>query len=717
MVGLSLTTRVRCARLRRVVTLAVAALCVGPASADEGLWLFSQPPRAEIKQRYGVELSDAWLEHLQRSAVRIGHTGSGAMVSRDGLILTNHHVALDCIVHLSTASKDYVAEGFQARTRADEQRCPGLDVVTLVATADVTDRVSAAVSQHMAPAEGEAARRGVIATLERDASRQPDQHAEVVTLYGGAAYHLYRYKKYSDLRLVLAPEEAIAAFGGDADNFEFPRFALDIAFLRAYESGQPARVEHFLTINPDGVREGDPVFIAGHPGSTERSYTVARLLDDRNVNLPSILDALRRQEVMLNAWSSRSPEHARQARADLRSVENARKFFEGRLDGLRAPTLLARKQDEERRLRSVARPQVGEEDPWAEIERVQRLQRELRQEMFVDEFAMQYMSPLLGRALTLLRVVEESGKPDADRLRGFGEAQVDSVRQGLLAGVPIHPELEAEKLGSWLGMWFDHRPDDALLHAILDGHSPNVKAKLLVQGSRLHEAAYRRELLEGAPAAVAASDDALLRVAKQLDPRAREFRHKMASDVDETLLAAQAQIAAVRFAVDGTSVYPDATFTLRLGYGRAIGQAVGVTRFPWTTTLAGAFERERTRQAMVPFRLPDSWRAAESRLAGDTPFNFVTTVDLIGGNSGSPVVNHAGELVGTVFDGNAGTLSYSYAFAGGDARAVNVHVAATLEALRTIYGATALLEELGQLTPAMAVRHAVQPGSPGPAYR
>jgi hypothetical protein len=680
--------------LRRACCVILAIAGAGPMSAEEGMWLFTRPPRAAIAQKYGVELSDAWLERLQKSSVGVG-TGSGAFVSPDGLVLTNHHVARECIAQLSTPTRDYLRDGFHARTRAAEKVCPGLTVDVLMAVEDVTDRVKAAVTTGMAPAEAEAARRAVIATIEKNASAQPGRRGDVVTLYGGGEYHLYSYKPYTDVRLVFAPEEAVAFFGGDPDNFEYPRFCLDVSFLRAYESGRPAHTEHFLRVNHHELKEGDVVFTAGHPGVTNRQETVAQFIAQRDAQLPFTVALMRRDEVMFNAFAKRSAENARQVNADLKDIENVRKVYEGMLDGLRDPALLARRQEDERRLREAARAGAVRADPWDAVAAVVALQRQHRPAFFLLEVGPGFLTPLLGNARALLRLADESNKPETERLPGFGNAQLDAMRRELTADTPAYLELERLKLARWLNVWAELLPDDPLLAAVLDGQSPKVRAAALINGSRIHDVGFRRAMLEGGAAAIAGSPDTLLRLARQIDARGRELRSLWARDVEEPLRVAQADIAAVRFAVDGNSVYPDATSTLRLSFGTVKGHKDSAASFPWTTRLGGLFERETAHEGIEPYRLPVRWRRARARLDAATPFNFVSTNDLTGGSSGSPVVNRAGEYVGTVFDGNSDTLAYSYAYSEGPARAVNVHVAAVVEALRGVYGATTLLAELG----------------------
>jgi len=699
--------------LSSVVRLAVAAVCFAalhgatPALGDEGMWLFSAPPLERIERDHGVRLTPEWLEHLQRSSVRLSSGGSGAFVSPDGLVLTNHHVGADAIHKLSDASHDLLASGFAAATRAEELKCHDLELNVLISIEDVTDRVQAAVTVKMTPDEAFTARRAVMAEIEKESLAATGLRSDVVTLWQGAAYHLYRAKKYTDVRLVFAPEQQIAFFGGDADNFEFPRYNLDICLFRAYEEGRPVKVDHYLAWATRPVAAGDVVFVSGHPGHTDRGATVAELVSLRDRRLPLDLRILNRLEATIGAYAARGPEERRQAQQDVHGVENGRKARAGVLGGLLDPRIMAAKREAERRLREEIEAELaGRESPFARIERAQGTIDEIAVRYRLFEAGAGFNSDCFRTARTILRAVEERSKPSGERLREFRDSNRESLEQQLFTDEPLYDAFETVKLADSLTFLATSLgADDELVVRVLDGKSPVDRAAAAVAGTDLGRRApptarpdRRRELYDGGMAAVAASADPMLELARLVDGESRRLR-KIAEAADEVKKQAQAEIVRARFAREGLTLYPDATFTLRLSYGVVKGGTQAGIAYPAITTFGGLFTRAEEKQEMPPFDLPPRWLKARPTLADDaafvaTAFNFASTADIIGGNSGSPVVNVAGELVGVIFDGNIDSLVLDVAYDDQRARAVAVDATGIVAALRRGYAADMLLAEI-----------------------
>ncbi len=681
------------------VTLTLLSLSAAPGSprADEGMWLFNAPPRASLKERYGFEPSAAWLEHLQKASVRFNSGGSGSFVSADGLIISNHHVGADALQKFGDATHDYLRDGFYARTPAEEKRCLDLELNVLMNIEDVTDRVNAAVRPTMAAEEAFAARRAVMAAIEKESLDRTGMRSDVVTLYQGGQYHLYRFKKYTDVRLVFAPEQQTAFFGGDPDNFEYPRFDLDICLFRAYENGQPARIKDYLSWSPRGAADGELVFVSGHPGRTSRLFTVAELEYVRDVRLPYTLELLKTREVLLTAWSARSEENARRAKDTLFGVQNSRKAYDGELAGILEPKLLEGQRAAEQKLRNLvaARPELQEaQSAWDQIAQAQRTIAENALTYNLLEAGHAFRSDLFDIARTLLRAADERPKPNADRLREFGEAGRESLEFQLFSDAPIYDDLEQLTLADsleWLVMRLGDRNE--LVQRVLAGKSPRERATELVLGTKVRSVEFRKQLYAGGRAAVEAARDPMIELARSVDAEARAVRKIMEAQ-SEAKQQAHARIAKARFAVEGTSTYPDATFTLRLSFGVVKGYEENGKPVPFQTTMTGLYQRSAEHHDRPPFDLPPRWVKRKGKLDLTTPLNFVCTADIIGGNSGSPVVNRNGEFVGIIFDGNLQSLVADFAYTEVQGRAVSVCAPAIIEALRKVYDAKALADEL-----------------------
>ncbi|MGE5488254.1 MAG: S46 family peptidase [bacterium] len=689
-------------RLSRYSLPAIAAFVLAgavTASADEGMWLFTDPPVQILQQRYGFTPTKAWLEHLQRSSVRFNSGGSGSFISSDALILTNHHVGRDCLQKISTKEKDYVADGFMAKSHAEEVPCPDTEINVLMSIEDVTDRVNAAVAPGMSPAEADRARRAVINTIEKESFDKTGLRSDVVTLYNGGRYHLYRYKPYTDVRLVFAPEEAIAFFGGDADNFEFPRYDLDVALFRAYENGKPAKITDWLKWSANGATENELVFVSGHPGSTSRLDTVAELEFTRDVVNPYSLNSIRRREITARIYCERSLENARHGSDLLFGYQNSRKAYLGRQAGLMTPSIMDQKRAEEQKLRAAvnANPELKAKygGAWDQIEAALARWRPIFYRHRLIESGAAFNSELFAVARALVRAAEERQKPNAERLRGYTDAALPSLEQSLFSPAPVYPDLETAMLADSLTMTAELLGfNDPVVQQLLGGKSPSARAAELVSGTNLTDVAYRKQLYQGGAQAIAASNDPMIVLARAVEPEARRLRQEYDTQVAEPMRQAYAQIANARFAVYGTSVYPDATFTLRLSFGTVKGYTEQGKQIPWTTVIGGTFDHAQAHGSKPPFELPASWLAARNRLNAATPFNFVSTADIIGGNSGSPVVNRNGEVVGLIFDGNTQSLVLDYIFTDDEARATSVHSAGIMEALRTVYKADHLVNEI-----------------------
>jgi len=667
----------------------------GAARADEGMWLFNELPVAALRERHAFEPPAGWADRLQKASVRFNNGGSGSFVSRTGLVLTNHHVASDTLAKLSTPDRDLLTAGFLAAGQADEIRAPDLELNQLVSIADVTADVKAAVGADMSPDEALEARRAVIAALESREHDATGLRCDVVPLYGGNLYHLYRYRRFTDVRLVWAPERAIAFFGGDADNFEYPRYDLDACIFRVWEDGRPARIDDFLSWSPSGAAAGDLVFVAGHPGRTQRLLPTATLREIRDRQLPRQLDQLRRQEILLQQFSLAGPEAARRARSRLFGVQNARKARLGGLAALQAPGILEpRTIDEIGLLAAVAadpalRPALSAWDAAAANARARSA---------LEGTGVPLASRLFGIAQTIVELVEEDTKPSPQRLPEYAAAGRESLLLGLYSPAPIHSDLETALLADSIALLLERRgADDPLCGRVLAGMGPEERAAAAISGSSLASVETRRELVAGGTAAVAASADPLIRLARLVDPEVRRFR-RLADELAERDRQAADAMMQARFAVRGTSEYPDATFTLRLAFGTVSGYREAGREIPPFTTIGGAFEHERAHATAAgtpeDFTLPASWHEARPRFDPLVPLNFVCTADIIGGNSGSPVVNRAGELVGLIFDGNIQSLSASYLYSDLQARAVAVDARGIIEALAKAYRAAGLVAEL-----------------------
>jgi hypothetical protein len=667
--------------------------------ADEGMWLLSAPPYKLLAARHKFTLTDEWRTRAMKASVRFNNGGSGGFVSPDGLIITNHHIGAGSIQKVSPKNKDYLRDGFLAHTRRQELKCPDLELNVLQEILDVTQRVSAAVKPEMSAEQASGARKAVIARIEKESTDKTGLRSDVVTLYQGGLYHLYRYKKYTDVRLVFAPERGIADFGGDADNFEFPRYCLDICFFRAYEDNKPAIPSHYFRWSEHGPVEGDVAFVVGHPGSTNRMDTLAMLRHRRDRSLPYVLTRLRHVEALLSQFSARGPEQARMAAKDLHRATNARKALTGQYQGLLDPALMAGKESSERafrkRVQADAELKKSVAGAWQQIAGAQKALTGFEKMHFLLERGDGFDGELYGIARHLLRLTAEKPKPNAERLLEYSDARMKSLELQLFSPAPIYPELERVRLAGSLSFLPEQLGGEhPLVLKVLAGKSPADRAVELVAGTKLADVAERKRLAKGGQKAIDACDDLLIGLAKLVDDEARKVRKRYEAEVEEVIRQAQGQIARARFKLLGTDVAPDATFTLRLALGVVKGYTVDGAELPYATTFGGAFERATMQGNREPFILPKRWLEGKDRLDLKTPFNFVSTADTIGGNSGSPVLNRAGELVGVNFDRNRHGLVRNFVYTDMQARHISVHSRAVLEALRVLYGAEELVKEL-----------------------
>ena len=665
--------------------------------ADEGMWLFNQPPRQTLRERYQFDASDAWLEHLQKSSVRFNSGGSGSFVSEDGLLISNHHVGADALQKLSKQDKNYLREGFYARTPAEEVKCLDLELNVLQSIEDVTERVNAAVPKEADPAKAFLARRKIIAEIEKESQDRTGLRSDVVTLWQGGAYHLYRSKRYTDVRLVFAPEQQIAFFGGDPDNFEFPRFDLDICLFRAYEDGKPVKVKDYLRFSTAGPADGDLVFVSGHPGRTSRLLTLAELEYLRDRALPFRLGILKREEVLLVNWSAREEENARRAREELFGIQNSRKALDGRLGGLLDPDLIGTKAREEAEFKQKLAARLEFADALAAYDKIAEATRILAEQSLRSsllESASAFDCGSFHIARTLLRAGEERPKPNGERLREFSDSGKTSLELALFSEQPIYTDLEILTLSDSLTFLATQLgAGDPLVQKVLAGKDPRERAAELINHTKVRDVAFRKQLYEGGAAAVSAANDPMIELARLIDPEARAVR-KISETQGEVKQQAHAAISRARNAILGTTGYPDATFTLRLAFGTVKGYEEAGKPVPAFTTLGGLYDRAAQMKNRPPFDLPPKWAKRKSHLNLQTPCNFVSTDDIIGGNSGSPVVNRKAEFVGIIFDGNLESLPWDYAFSDKQGRALSVDSAWIIEALNQVYQVKNLAREL-----------------------
>jgi hypothetical protein len=686
---------------RGALALAVGMLaqqCIS-LNADEGMWLFNDPPRQYLKQKYGFNPSDEWLEHVQKSSVRFNSGGSGSFVSADGLVMSNHHVAADALQKFGDEKHNYYRDGFYAKSYAEEKPCLDLELNVLMSIEDVTDRVNAAVKADLSPEAAFAARRGIMAQIEKESLDKTGLRSDVITLYQGGKYHLYRFKKYTDVRLVFAPEQQAAFYGGDPDNFEYPRFDLDVAFFRVYENGQPLHPEHYLKWSKAGAAENELVFVSGHPGRTSRLETMADLKYKRDFQFPTLLARLNRVEVLLSSWSARSDENARRAKELLFGVQNSRKARLGGLAGLLDPDVMKKKLDDENALRRAVeasnKPEfVAAREAWRKIADAQQVIRENATRYNLIEAGQGFMSEYFSIARTLVRANMERGKPNGERLREFRDSNLESLELQLFSEEPLYDDFEILKLSDSLAYLVQQLGyDNEIVQKVLAGRSPEARALELVSQTAIKDVESRKAKYKVGKDRIITSNDPMIQLALAIDDEARRAR-KVIEEQGEVKNQAYAQIAKAKFALQGTSTYPDATFTLRLAFGPVKGYDEAGKQIPFQTTFAGLYDRGAAHHNKPPFDIPESWLKRKSKLDLNTPFDFVCTADIIGGNSGSPVINKDAEVVGLIFDGNIQSLVLDFVYTDKQARAVSVHSSALIEGLRKVYDAGKIADEL-----------------------
>jgi hypothetical protein len=681
----------------RSVVLPVALLMAAGIAihAEEGMWTFDNPPLKQLAAKYNFHPTQAWLDHLRLASVRLNDGGSGSFVSPNGLLLTNHHVARGQLQKNSTAEHDYLRDGFYAATPDEEMKSPDLEVNVLVGMEDVTARVQSAAKGIGDQTKALKARDAAIAAIEKESKDKTGLRSDVVSFYQGGEYWLYRYKAYTDVRLVFAPEQQAAFFGGDPDNFTYPRYDLDMALFRVYENGKPLRTDNFLKWSAKGAAPGELIFISGHPGSTERDDTVAQLLMERDVRGPAVTEYFQRRIATAQAFAAQGPEQARLVGSTIFGLQNSLKVYLGRGEALADPAILAKKQADENEFR--AKVNANKEwkkaygKAWDEIARAEeKVKPEIKGQLF-----RRTDSRLFTLALQTVQYVAEIKKPDGERLPQYHDAGLDTLKFQLLSPAPIYPSTEKLFMAAALKLCQEKLgKDDAFAQAILQGGEVDATVNALVDGTKMADPAVRKALLDGGEAAVAASTDPMIVAARRADPILREAQRRIHDTVTSVLTPAGEKLGQARFLIYGKGAYPDATFTLRLSYGTVEGYPYNGTIAPPFTTFYGLYDRAASFSNKPPFDLTAKEAAGRHKLDLSTPLDFVATGDIIGGNSGSPVVKRDGELVGLIFDGNIESMAGDFVYDGAKNRAVAVHSSGMIEGLRKLYGAGALADEL-----------------------
>jgi hypothetical protein len=673
-----------------------AALALAPLAhpAEEGMWTFDNPPLKQLQAKYGFTPTQAWLDHLRLSSIRLNDGGSGSFVSPDGLLLTNHHVARGQLQKNSTAEHNYIRDGFYAATPDQEMKSPDLEINVLVSMEDVTARVQGAANGIRDNAAALKARDAEIAKIEKESLDKTGLRSDVVSFYQGGEYFLYRYKVYTDVRLVFAPEEQAAFYGGDPDNFTYPRYDLDMAIFRVYENGKPIHTDNYLKWNAKGAAPGELIFISGHPGSTSRQDTLAELQAERERE-PLIVDYLKRRIAAAQDFAKQGPEQARLVGSTIFGLQNSLKVYEGRVEALADKAIIAKKQADEADFRAKvnANPEWKKEygSAWDTIAAAEeKVKPEVKYQLF-----RRTDSRLFGMAMNIVQYVAEINKPDGERLPQFHEAGLASFKQQMASPAPIPAETEKLYMRTALNMGEEKLgKNDPYIQAILQDGSVDQTIAALVDGTKVADPAFRQSLIDGGEAAVAASTDPMIVAARRVDPIVRESNKRMRDTISSVLTPAGEKLGKARFMVYGKNAYPDATFTLRLSYGTVDGYPYNGTVAPPLTTFYGLYDRAAGFSNKHPFELTPKEEAGRDKLNLSTPLDFVSTGDIIGGNSGSPVVNREGELVGLIFDGNIESLAGDFVYDGTKNRAVAVHSAGMIEALRKLYDAGALADEL-----------------------
>lgn len=682
--------------IRCLSLLAVALIAAVPViRAEEGMWTFDNPPLKQLAAKYNFHPSQEWLDHLRLSSVRINDGGSGSFVSPDGLLLTNHHVARGQLQKNSTAEHDYIRDGFYAATQDQEMKSPDLEINVLVGMQEVTTRVQGAAKGIADDAKALKAREAEIAAITKESQDKTGFRSDVVSFYNGGEYWLYQYKVYTDVRLVFAPEQQAAFFGGDPDNFTYPRYDLDMALFRVYENGKPIHCDNYLKWSAKGAAPGELIFISGHPGSTSRQDTMAQLEVERDVVEPAVIDYLKRRIAAAQAYAAQGPEQARQVATVIFGLQNGLKVYVGRVEALADKNLIAKKQAEEDDFRKkVAANPEWQKDYGGAWDTIAQAELKLKPEIQSQIFR-RTDSRLFSIAIQLVQYVAEIKKPDGERLPAFHDANLQSLKFQMLSPAPITTGTEKLFMKTALNLAVEKLgKDDPYVEAVLHGGPVDSTVDSLVDGTKLADVALRKQLMDGGEAAIAASTDPMIETARRVDPLVRETQRKLRDTVGSVLTPAGEKLGKARFLVYGKDAYPDATFTLRLSYGTVDGFPYNGTTAPPFTTFYGLYDRAYSFSDKSPFDLTPKEEAGRDKLDLSTPLDFVSTGDIIGGNSGSPVVNRAGELVGLIFDGNIESLAGDFVYDGTRNRAVSVHSAGMIEGMRKLYGAGALADEL-----------------------
>jgi hypothetical protein len=689
----------------RVSTLALSVLALALAGAtlraEEGMWTFDNLPTKAIQAKYGWAPDQAWLDHVRLSSLRFPG-GSGSFVSKDGLVLTNHHVGRGWIQRVSSKEADYVQNGFSAATREQEIKVPGLEVMTLMAMENITDRLAKAVKAGLPEKQAMKARETEIEKIKKEMQDKSGLTCEHVILYQGGEHWIYSYKKHTDVRLVFAPEQQIAFFGGDHDNFTYPRHNLDFSIFRVYEDGKPYQPKDFLHWTQGGLKAGDLTFVTGHPGRTNRQDTMAQMVYSRDFGIPTLMKSLERRKAAMVDYAKLSPEASRQVNAQIFGIENGIKAYTGRWSGLKDVEAMKRIDNAEKELRAKvakdAKLTAEAGQSWAKIEAAMKAAKKLAKDSLNVGTA---SSSLLGYGLTLVRVADEGALPSEKRLPEYSDANLASTKKRLAVPAPFYQEQEIfmftrglEDAARELG------PQHPFVKAMLGGKAPAEVAKAAVEGSKLNDPEVRKTLLVGGKKAIAESKDPMILLARKLDPIGRELRKKQEDQVTSVVTENGARIARARFAIYGKNTYPDATFTMRLSYGAVAEVPANGTLAQPFTTFGGLFDRydgwggNAAKVHNGDWTLPQRWLDKRGALDASMPFNFAHKVDIIGGNSGSPVIDKKGELVGLIFDGNIESLPGDYFYDEAVNRGVSVDARAIVHALDKVYGATGLVAEL-----------------------